>query len=629
MLQISPHAADVMPPELELPHASPTRAGIEEVVRFLRRRRTIIGVAIATTLLLASGYAMFATPRYTALTSLLIDARKASQATILGDPIIDSAIVESQVEVIRSQTVARSVIAKLDLTADDEFNRSPRWSIESALQGIVDIFRQRFPAGDAGEVGDQKLTTVVRAFEKKLEVHRVGLSYVLMITFSSNSPAKAARIANAVTDAYFAEVLAAKFDSSEKANVWLRQQMEEFRSKAAEATERLQQFKAQTELVDNDRGAIENTAKLRDLETVAQSYLTIYSNFVQRYAETLQNSSPTIEARVITQATAPDLKAWPKLMVVVLAAALFGSLMGALIGLIQDRSDRTFRCPVQIEAALGGRFLGVLPMCAGGRRALKLRDVAERELTAITDAAMSHVLDAPLARFSETVRSVRVAIDVRNLSRDTKVIGVTSTLPGEGKTTTAFNLALLSARTGTRTLFIDANPRNARLTEILEGQVPAHERPVVESATVEHDVLTAYNTEFKILPAPSVGHTPQTDKLLLREPMQDLLTKSREDYDLIIVDLPPIAPTADVRMPCILVDALLFVLEWGKTPRDLAAEALASLGVGSEQLLGILLNKVDTTEYRRFNSSASNAYYCGEYQHGRLAKVAASPPPRA
>ncbi len=137
-----------------------------------------------------------------------------------------------------------------------------------------------------------------------------------------------ALIANTLLATYLDEVLAAKFQALKKLNAWLQQQMDELRERTVAATAAVEQFKSQTELTDSDRGALENIAKLRDLESVAQGYRAIYDNFVHRYAETMQTSSPTVEARVITPAIPPGLKSWPKPAVILPATAFLGAAFG-------------------------------------------------------------------------------------------------------------------------------------------------------------------------------------------------------------------------------------------------------------------------------------------------------------
>jgi len=601
MLQFTPHAPEGWSREPEVLPPAPAFASLGEVVGFLRRRARTIGGVLAVALLLGAAYALLATSRYTAVSSLLIDARKAAQPTILGDPISDSAIVESQVEVVRSQTIAQAVIDKLHLTDDEEFNETPRNAVARALNATARFFHEWLPGAKEDSASDPKLAATLRTFAKSLDVHRIGLSYVLRIQFTSESAAKAAKIANAVVDTYLEEVLAAKFQAAEKANAWLQRQMDEVRKKALDATAAVNQFKSQTELVDSDRGAIENTAKLRDLEAVAQSYRTIYDNFVHRYAETLQTSSPMVEARVITHAIPPEFKSWPKLLLILPAMAFFGSVLGFLIALFQDRLDRSLRTPEQVEAELGVRCIGLLPVSTTAERPIELCDVEGRELSMSLHGPMRQVLDSPLSQFAETMRFAKVSMHLRDRACTTRVIGVTSTLVGEGKTTAAFNLAALSAGAGTRTMLIDADLQHPQLTRALWNHTPFKLQDLlIDPAALERAVLKHRATGLDILPM-AVGRSfLHPEALLLCSAMQDLFTRARDMYGLVVVDLPSISRTVDVRAASHLLDAVVLVVEWGKTSRDVIREALSDCEVSPEHFVGVLLNKVKLAEYRRW-----------------------------
>lgn len=600
MLQVTPRSPNGWNREPEELPPAPD-ASLAEVLGFLRRRARTIGGVFALALLLGMAYGLLATWRYTAVSSLLIDARKAAQQTILGDPISDSAIVESQVEVVRSQTIARAVIDKFNLTNDEEFNETPRNPIARALNAAAQFVHEWIPGAMDNGSADPKLTAALRTFAWNLDVHRIGLSYVLKIQFTSENAAKAAQIANAVVDAYLNDVLAAKYQAAEKGNAWLQQRIDELRKKTLEATAAVNQFKAQTELVDSGRGALENTAKLRDLEAVAQSYRAIYDNFVRRYAETLQTSSPTLEARVITHAIPPEFKSWPKLLLILPAMAFFGLVLGLLIALLQDRLDRSLRAPEQVEVELGVKCIGVLPISTAAERPIELCDAAGRELSISVDGPMRQVLDSPLSQFAETMRCAKVAVHLRDRACTTRVVGITAALAGEGKTTAAFNLATLSARSGTRTILIDADLQHPQLTRALGNHSPLELRDLlIDPDALERAVLKHRTTGLDILPMAAGCSFLHPEALLLCSAMQNLFTRARDMYGLVVVDLPPISRTVDVRAASHLLDAVVLVVEWGKTSRDVIREALSDCEISPDNFVGVLLNKVKLAEYRRW-----------------------------
>jgi capsular exopolysaccharide synthesis family protein len=578
MLQIAPPNTDLIQ-EDEFSFAKPSVGAFDEIVAFLRRRWAIIGAFVGLCFLIGLAYILLTTPTYTARSELIIDAHKSPTGqprTILGDPISDSAVVESQVEVMRSEGVARTVIKQLNLTQDTEFNGDPRSWTGRLVQYLMP--GARLPGSQENGGLDFKLSAALAAFARKLEVRRVGLSYVLETKFSSEDPVKAARIANAVVNTYMTEALAARIQGSEKLDLWLQQRMDELRKKLTDALVELQRFKAQSELVDSSQGAIENTAHLRYLEAVVQGYRSIYESFVQSYAETLRASSPSIEARVITEAIPPTKRSWPRTLVVLPLAVLLGTLIGLPIAFGRDQLDRKLRSPSQVRTVLGTRCLGLLAKAAR--------------------------VDPCMEPAKPAIWSAKVAVDVRGLSRPAKVIGVTSALPHEGKTTVATMLGILSAKTGTRTLLIDACLRNPTLTNMYAPEATAGFLDLVASqAALDTVVVTHKPSGLHLLPAAAKNqfeHAP--DPLITSTSMRDVLERARGDYDCVIVDLPAITASADVWGSSSLLDGVILVVEWGKTDQATVAEAFRSSELTNDQLVGVLLNKSDLAAYPRLAS---------------------------
>jgi polysaccharide biosynthesis transport protein len=347
--------------------------------------------------------------------------------------------------------------------------------------------------------------------------------------------------------------------------------------------------------VDSSQGAIENTAHLRYLETVAQGYRSIYESFVQSYAETLRGSSPSIEARVITEAIPPTVKSWPRTSVIVPLAVLLGMLIGLPIAFGRDQLDRKFRSPSQVRAVLGTRCLGLLPAAA----------------------RVDPCMEPP----KPAIWSAKVAVDVRGLSRPAKVIGITSALPREGKTTVATMLGVLSAKTGTRTLLIDACLRNPTLTKMYAPDATAGFLDLVAShAELETVVVTHKPSGLHLLPAAAKNHLDHTpDPLITSTSMRDVLERARGHYDCVIVDLPAINTSADVWASSSLLDGVILVVEWGKTDCATVAEALFSSELTNGQLVGVLLNKADLAAYPRFASYRQALDRC--LDRGRTAPV--------
>jgi succinoglycan biosynthesis transport protein ExoP len=222
---------------------------------------------------------------------------------------------------------------------------------------------------------------------------------------------------------------------------------------------------------------------------------------------------------------------------------------------------------------------------------------------------LRYVIDSPLSRFSESIRAVKVAADLSGVAKSNKVIGITSSLPNEGKSTIAASLALLSAHSGSRVILVDCDLRKPSLTQAL---VPNATLGLIEVLTgtdsLENVIWLDPSTQLSFLPAGVKRRLTHTSEILASDAMKRLFTRLRESYDYVIVDLSPLAPVVDVRSTAHLVDSYLFVVEWGKTKIDLVEHVLSATHGVYDNLLGVVLNKADVNRLGLYESHHSNYY---------------------
>ncbi len=179
----------------------------------------------------------------------MIDAHKLQvfqQQSILGDVPIDTAQVESQIEVLKSENVASAVIKNLRLTEDPEFVGSGGGLLGTLFGFVLSPFGfDQDPAASEYELNRR----AVRAFQDRLSVRRAGLSYVIQIRFQSYDPERAAQIVNAVADAYIVDQLEAKYQATKRASVWLQDRIKELRDQVSAAERAVVEFKAKNDIV--------------------------------------------------------------------------------------------------------------------------------------------------------------------------------------------------------------------------------------------------------------------------------------------------------------------------------------------------------------------------------------------
>src|SRR5689334_17730503 len=225
------------------------------------------------------------------------------------------------------------------------------------------------------------------------------------------------------------------------------------------------------------------------------------------------------------------------------------------------------------------------------------------------DNAAWTIVDAPLSRFAEAIRSIKLASDLNEPVISNRVVGLTSSLPNEGKSTIAFSLALLMSQVGARTILVDCDLRNPSLTREIAPRAKVGLIDVIGGkAKLEEAIWKDPSTKMAFLPVMTKFRVANSSEILSSAPLKKLFERLRESYDYIVVDLPPLAPIVDVRAATHLVDSFVFVVEWGRTKFDVVEHILGHAPGVYENLLGVVLNKVDMNIFGRYAAHRENMY---------------------
>jgi succinoglycan biosynthesis transport protein ExoP len=372
--------------------------------------------------------------------------------------------------------------------------------------------------------------------------------------------------------------------------------------------------------------------RLRELEGSASSYRNFYDNFHQSYTAAVQEqSSPISETRVISHATGA-YKSNPSTGRII-AMTLLGAIgLGIGLGVLREAMDRVFRTTEQVQLALQTECIAFLPRIKIGSRSLTLtKDFAQtnkkqdlietvkpKKIIRASDA-LRLISDAPFSRFAEALRGIKLAADLeRGTTRPKNVIGITSSLPREGKSTVAAAFACLLAHVGARTLLVDCDLRNPALSRLLAPNAACGILEVIRGIeSLDQALWTDPESGLEFLPTTNVSKLAHTDQILASQAMSKCFDILRTRYDYVIVDLSPIAPVVDVRATTGLVDFYVFVVEWGTTKVDVVQHALKEARGVYENILGVVLNKVNMNSVARYDRRISKYYYNREFaQYG-------------
>lgn len=617
-------------------HFDPDRATSTEeflnyadIARFFTRYWLTIALAILLSVT-AAGFHVFSTqPSFTARAQLLIDPHTPA---VLHEQLgtttlsLDSPQVESQIAVLRSEDLAATVVKSLDLVNDREFQPKMPSAIElklkSLLKTLKSILSSQLTAGEATPAAhtddvaehaadDIPLRIAIQLLLGRLDVRRVGMSYAIDVSFTSIDPAKAALVANTFAEAYVADQLATRARAVRQGSSWLEERIEQIRLQMNEANLRVQEFKAKRDYrifnrrddaspPDLQSAAQTDTAlphreinTLEALESTAQTYRKIYETFLQAFTEAVQRQSfPVASARIITRAAEPLSKSHPKTKLVLAFGVLLGAMTGFGIALVRGSLDRSVRSPRQIRQELGMECLGQVPRLS--RRAVRRGFAVPRE--------------APFCRFSDEMKKVKTAISQAKKAQEIRSLGITSALPGEGKSTFASNLGHLFSSSGMRTLIVDADLRNSTLTRSLAAGAKSGLVELLQGSATPEQCIVHLGSGLDMVPAATRLRVPNSSDLLGSENMRLLLGNLTEAYDLVVLDLPPLNALADGIAVSPLLNAVVLVAEWGETPLQLLEETSHMLSAAQANLLGVVITKVDPKTVDQ-HTRASRSYY--------------------
>lgn len=405
----------------------------------------------------------------------------------------------------------------------------------------------------------------------------------------------------------------------------VRRLAETSRSDLEVAKQRQQELEKQlAEAVSLSRTTNSAEVTLRELDSRAKGYRTLYETFLQRSMGSAQQGSfPITEARVVYPAFPPNSKSKPKTLVI-LALALFGGIgLGAGLGFIREAMDRVFRTPDQIEAALGLACVSVVPLLKASTlkkpKAIGAppSDQKSGQRTVSTASPVHRtVVNMPLSRFAESIRSIKLGIDLNPAQTSNKVIGITSSLPNEGKSTIAASLAQLVGQSGKSVIIIDCDFRNASLSGALAPDATIGLLEVVFGThSIEDALWNDPKTNLVVLPVVKRRPLLHSSEIFGTEQMRKLFDRLRSTYDYVVIDLPPLTPVVDVRATSALMDCFILVVEWGQTKVDVVQHALHTAPNVYENLIGVVLNKTDIKSMARYDAFISDYYSDSHYPH--------------
>jgi succinoglycan biosynthesis transport protein ExoP len=302
-----------------------------------------------------------------------------------------------------------------------------------------------------------------------------------------------------------------------------------------------------------------------------------------------QDGTKAVQANPIAEAQVPDKASSPKILVNLGVGLIFGLMLGLGIAVLRHILDTKVRNENDVHVLTDSPILGVVAYD---------QDVSSHPMI---------LRDQPLAAPSEAVRRLRTNLQFIDLANRPRSIVISSSIPAEGKSTIALNLALSLADSGSRVILIDADLRRPSIAEYvgIEGGVGLT-TVLIGRAQVEDVVQPLGKTSLDLLPAGQIP--PNPSELLGSVAMADLLEQLSGSYDMVLLDSPPLLPVTDAVVLSNLAGGALVVVGADRIHRPQLQQSLESLETAGAHLFGIVMNKIALRE------AAAYAYgYGSEY----------------
>lgn len=353
----------------------------------------------------------------------------------------------------------------------------------------------------------------------------------------------------------------------------------------------------------------EGIVKLRELERDAAASRKSYEDYLSQSRQTTDRESlPTTVARQVSPAVAPLSSDKPSIALVVIFGLLCGLLLSFAIIFVRHLADDKLHGASDAKRKVGRRAVVSIP---------NLRPNMMRSLAPAHRHPAGYLVSKPMSAYAETFRVLRKSVMPGEAARRNIVVAVTSALPGEGKTTTAWSLARAAALSGQRVIIIDCDLRRRSLTAYLRPKPEVGlSRVAADHGQLPEVIVLDTETSASVIPA--VAEDMAALDILGSDSMIQLVERLRRSYDFVVLDCPPVLAVADAITAASLADSTIIVARAEKTPAKAVRSAIMQLESAGAFVAGLALNSVQPKMAGRYSfddslyvEHAKRQYYIG------------------
>lgn len=700
--------------------ATELNQNLSETFRILRRRLWIIVATVVVVMALVVAFLYLAKPRYTANAELVFDSKVPpvfDMRAMFAGETPEEAFILSEIDVIRSRSLATRVIERLHLDQNPDFNR--RLRPDGEIEAMLKLLRGLWASEEPPNPGELLITD----FQKSVFAKLTPRSRTVTVSFTADHPQLAADVLNTLVESYIMLRMEDGFENARRSSAWLAEQTQKARDQLGLSGQAVEHYRKQHNLFETSketlisqqiaelnsrltdagiqrRGAEADLLQVRRLlngaGVIEATPQVLQSELIRKYREeelalerrdaqaskdygdrhpamialraekerlqdkirleirkvassietqaqmardrenalqaSLQNVKATMaqanealvglrtlerqaeadklmldrllaalvqtnveedaksqipNARIISSAPVPDRQSFPKVIPVLLSGLLLSIFAGVVLAFVAEHLDGGFRSAEQVEAACGLPVIAQVPRIRARRK----------------DAA-AYGLDNPRSAYAAAIYAIYTRLRLMSAKQPPKVILFTSAEPEVGKSTTSLSLARQLTLTGRRVILIEADIHRPciagraevahapGLTEVLSGIAPIDE-------SIQRDSRTALDLMV-------AGGQPATHSGSFG--IGAVLDQLRGEYDLIILDAPPVLGLADANVFAAVADATLMVLQWGRTRRQVFLFGINEITKFGGRVDGVILSKVDTRKQAYYGYGDAQAY---------------------
>lgn len=576
---------------------------------------------------------------------------------------------ETQYELLKSRSVAERVVDKLNLVERESLD-----SLLVAPSLIASLFNEveRITGLEITHEPPpvkNKASTLTEAQSKRKKAWLTGViqsgvsvsggekTNLVRVTYRSIDPDFAAEAANALVEAYIEEGLDSQLNRSQQTAQWFAQRIDDLKAKLDESQQQLQAFLVREgrlsssrsdQITSNELRALNdayisarnklaelskrygvrhpliteaqsevNTARSRlnaksknisssrdkdielsSLERNVESNQQYYEAFLEKFkeADLSASGSQVTGARIVDKALRPAGPVYPQKQKIIMLWGFCGFFLGIGLAFLREQIDTSFKSGRDIEEKLGLPLFGVV-----------------QALPKSTPRIERHYLDNKRSVFSESINHIRTGITYSDVDHQPKVIVITSSVQGEGKTTLASNLAISYAQLGS-TLLLDADLRRPRISQTIESDSDYGLVDYVAGKTSLQDCIHKDKEEPKLSIISSGTTPPNPLELIASDRFAEIIKEFRAMYEYVIIDSAPVLPASDAVVLGQSCDALLVAVQSDNTTHHMVRDAIKRLNASKVAVAGLILTQAVINK--------DNPYqYGGYYGYGAYAYV--------